>query len=57
MYEGEIKHFNDTITRSFVCYTQAVSKKQALSRCTFKVKVKFGFDKTAKLALNPNKLH
>lgn len=57
MYEGEVKHFNDTIARSFVCYTQAVSKKQALSRCTFKAKVKFGFDKTAKLALNPNKLH
>lgn len=55
-YEGEVKHFEDIISPSFICYTTAVSEKQALSRCTFKAKMKFGFDKSAKLSLNPTKI-
>ena len=57
IYEGEVKSFENIVYPSFVCYTKAVSEKQALSRCAFKAKMKFGFDKTAKLSLNPAKVH
>ena len=57
IYEGEVKSFENIVCPSVVCYTKAVSEKQALSRCAFKAKMKFGFDKTVKLSLNPAKIH